>query len=938
MRKALLSLDNGDHRVINHAQVFFPFQYDGLHDRQWDLVIIEGWFEMITSFIHEIRAVSYPGHVKVLFYCLDPQLPGLPYLAALDVDGFLTNSLSMRDSLMKNAPSMYVPLAVDVEAFPLYPSPQSPGQEGRQSRVVYVGAAGALQHKHMLTWMLREAVPFGLDIYGSGWDLIPEFSQFWRGVLPDGELAHVYGTALAVLGVTMDDQRESGMVNNRVFEALAVGAPLISDCFPELEHLFPDGSVLCAWAPGDVKAQVERLIRDNHDLPHSKSGDPAWVESVESRRQRRGVITRGHTWVHRVKEMLGFASQLPSTTGEDGRCWRKGCLSLAIVTDPGLKGRLDFETTFALAAASRLEATYQVDWLEADWCSPQGREGKGPGEASGKRQGEPRGTGPRGKALNSPHPPESPCTQGFLRGYDMVWAVGERGGSADWAVRADLGATGDRRVSTSRLMVQLRGLVLWGEGGSSLQQPRAGGDEWGSPEPEGWGDLSWYDVVYYQTEMDRAPLAHDLGSQNIHSLQHAWGIGSGPWPGLAQSDARVEPSTDVGAGTKKGLDVLVIGTDSQLEDMLQQLDGPGLHRLALGVLVAEGHPPLASRPGLSSLLAAAGISLEREHSIGFEGLPLSVNLTVVQAEEPPTIEPRPVEVIFVSGAEGVQALADATTKAARVIITAKGDQGLWATLLALASGFPPGDIRIPSNSSNRARGLVQFSPTGWDLRYYSRQLVTGFTRALCLGRGNSLIRVVRPQPLGTVVHTPGTTAFEVMIKDFHVGRDGEWCLLAEGRVLLCIWRHRPMLLLKFVSSVGENERMSATMAREKVTTVADNVTKGEGPGSLVRKESCTEALCLPITLRAELRSNIYKDVVHQSEDVIVHVCPSWLVESPRDDPYTGFGDLAAGRESGEEQKMTEPLETYSVTVDVRDYFRIDKIVCTKGLRENIRSR
>lgn len=38
-----------------HVRIFYPFNYEGLHARSWDLVIIEGWFGMINSFIHEVR-------------------------------------------------------------------------------------------------------------------------------------------------------------------------------------------------------------------------------------------------------------------------------------------------------------------------------------------------------------------------------------------------------------------------------------------------------------------------------------------------------------------------------------------------------------------------------------------------------------------------------------------------------------------------------------------------------------------------------------------------------------------------------------------------------------------------------------------------------------------------------------------------------------------
>lgn len=144
----------------------------------------------------QVRAISHPQHVRVIFYCLDPEFPGLPHLTALDVDGFLTNSEFTRVILSQFAPTELMILAVDQEKFRFFPDPPLPAisqmrgaaGESNDGRVVYVGAAGALRYKQMLAWMLREAVPYGLDIYGSGWQDIPEFSGFWRGVLPEAEL------------------------------------------------------------------------------------------------------------------------------------------------------------------------------------------------------------------------------------------------------------------------------------------------------------------------------------------------------------------------------------------------------------------------------------------------------------------------------------------------------------------------------------------------------------------------------------------------------------------------------------------------------------------------------------------------------------------------------------------------------------------------------
>jgi len=58
------------------------------------------------------------------------------------------------------------------------------------------------------------------------------------------DLCCVYSKAMAVLGMTMDGQREAGMINNRVFEGLACGpegeSRFLAEYFPELEEVFGD--------------------------------------------------------------------------------------------------------------------------------------------------------------------------------------------------------------------------------------------------------------------------------------------------------------------------------------------------------------------------------------------------------------------------------------------------------------------------------------------------------------------------------------------------------------------------------------------------------------------------------------------------------------------------------------------------------------------------
>lgn len=72
---------------VGTVETFYPFEYQGLHDTEWDLVIIEGWFKSVNAFIHEVRRISAwrrsdavaasgtkppPQGTIILFWCLDP--------------------------------------------------------------------------------------------------------------------------------------------------------------------------------------------------------------------------------------------------------------------------------------------------------------------------------------------------------------------------------------------------------------------------------------------------------------------------------------------------------------------------------------------------------------------------------------------------------------------------------------------------------------------------------------------------------------------------------------------------------------------------------------------------------------------------------------------------------------------------------------------------
>jgi spore maturation protein CgeB len=84
--------------------------------------------------------------------------------------------------------------------------------------------------------------------------------------------------------------RTQGIVSNRVYDALACGAMVVSDHLPELAERFGD-AVATYRTPDDLQATVVRLL-----------ADPA--ERAERAARGRAQVLAAHTFRHRVDALL----------------------------------------------------------------------------------------------------------------------------------------------------------------------------------------------------------------------------------------------------------------------------------------------------------------------------------------------------------------------------------------------------------------------------------------------------------------------------------------------------------------------------------------------------------------------------------------------------------------------------------------------------------
>ena len=264
-----------------------PTSYRDLGDDDLDIVIIEGWESNLPLFIQLVR--RFNKDVKIYFWNLS--LLGIKAVIELEVDGYFTNSAKSVPFLESVAPTELVRLAADPDQF----FPREP-DERYSHQVVYLGMYHHQKSDRIIKRLLSEAIPFGLAIYGHGWEKHKILKNYWQGILPVEDISRLYSSANIVLGMTEDRQKVTGMINNRVFEALACGACFISDYFPELEKLFGN-LIFYSRKTGDTVNLLEDL------LPQPRMRKQLGIKA-------RGFITKGHTYEHRVDQMLTFHYKL----------------------------------------------------------------------------------------------------------------------------------------------------------------------------------------------------------------------------------------------------------------------------------------------------------------------------------------------------------------------------------------------------------------------------------------------------------------------------------------------------------------------------------------------------------------------------------------------------------------------------------------------------
>jgi len=241
MRIGILFMGNESDRLWGGGVISFYLcrELERLGHCVWRVSIndIRGWSDCISRRSDAIICHGVPASRvdrslwesadQVLFWWLSDMFYSAKELAGSPFTAVAGNSSKGITALqLASKPAAVIELAADESFLDLSRN------VGEDLSIVYLGVYPHKSERQM-RMLFNPARHFQFEIWGRGWDRSP-YSDWYRGVLPLMDVGYLYSRAKIVLLLTEERQQLLGMINNRLFEALAAGAAVVSENFPYL--------------------------------------------------------------------------------------------------------------------------------------------------------------------------------------------------------------------------------------------------------------------------------------------------------------------------------------------------------------------------------------------------------------------------------------------------------------------------------------------------------------------------------------------------------------------------------------------------------------------------------------------------------------------------------------------------------------------------------
>lgn len=157
----------------------------------------------------------------------------------------------------------------------------------KQYELLFVGNS-----RHVFRPILKDLIPteHKLTVYGRHWEKFPVQDYVVSDYMDNSKVGQAYHDAKILLNDHWDDMRENGIISNRIFDALAVGAFIISDDIPEIHELFGD-NVVTYHGREDLKEKIDYYLKHEEERDaKAKAGQK--------------IALNGHTFRDRIAVMV----------------------------------------------------------------------------------------------------------------------------------------------------------------------------------------------------------------------------------------------------------------------------------------------------------------------------------------------------------------------------------------------------------------------------------------------------------------------------------------------------------------------------------------------------------------------------------------------------------------------------------------------------------
>jgi GT2 family glycosyltransferase len=226
-------------------------------------------------------AKQRPGRIEVLWHISHPDSGSDAAYAAHDLAFVASDSFATWMDGRVDVPVRSLHQATDPRRF-------APGATGPHHELLFVANSRGVR-RHIIDDLLP--IDHELAVYGKAWTPERLDQQYVAGEhIPNDRLGGYYASADIVLNDHWPDMQREGFLSNRLYDASAAGAFVITDGADGLEAEFDGGVVAYEDAP-DLHRLIDRFL-----------DDPA-ARAAHAARARAAVLAR-HTFEHRVRELF----------------------------------------------------------------------------------------------------------------------------------------------------------------------------------------------------------------------------------------------------------------------------------------------------------------------------------------------------------------------------------------------------------------------------------------------------------------------------------------------------------------------------------------------------------------------------------------------------------------------------------------------------------